>query len=445
MRNILILLTLTLMWPIGAPAQHRPCGTSVLQKRHAVLRDNSPVRRTRTTDFVPSGYEGEKRGLVILVSFPNQAFSEPDSKAAWTARICEEDHSEKGSPGSVADYFRDQSYGRFRLTFDVVGPVEVSQPYEYYGKNVHSDIFDDWFDKADDELVEEACRAVSDSVRFADYDWDDDGMVEEVFILYAGHGENDYYHKSEDVIWPHMGRLTFDWGHSEPLAVQDVFVDIYACSNELDARNAICGIGTICHEFSHCLGLPDLYDSVSGVSVLGNYDLMDSGNYNGDGWVPCGYSSYERYACGWLQPQPIDNPKVLLDSIPASQLQPLHLLANARIYHPSDSAVYYLIERRVKESWDKYLPKDGMQAWYIDYDQQVWDDNLVNVGYHRVERLAVDDIPVPVAITLPLTGTDKVPVAVYDIQGRRLPLSTLLSPHSSLLIVKYSDGTIRKK
>lgn len=445
-RCIQLLLTLASVWPLLLQAQQwKPCGTSVLQHRRAMLRSQSMSAPTRSATSVPVIYVGEKRGLVILVSFPNRSFSEADPKAAWTARICEEGYSEKGSPGSVSDYFRDQSYGRFQIRFDVVGPVEMSQPYEYYGKNVYWEFFDDTFDRADGEMVEEACRAVADSVHFADYDWNGDGMVEQVFLLYAGYGESDYWKKDKNVIWPHMGQLTYDWFYSEPLRLQDVDIDVYACSNEINIYDAIIGIGTMCHEFSHCLGLPDLYNTLSGVSVVGNYDLMDSGNNNSNGWCPPGYSSYERYACGWINPQPIDDPKAFVDSGEAALLQPLHLEPDVRIYQPADTSAYYLIERRENDSWDASLPRAGVQAWYIDYDEEAWTNNVVNVDFNhrRVMRLAVGDIPS--AIASPVGEAAPQPVAVYDLYGRQYSLSVLQTPHASLLIVRFSDGTVQKR
>ena len=273
-------------------------------------------------------------------------------------------------------------------------------------------------------MVEEACRAVCDSVRFSDYDWDGDGVVEEVFLLYAGHGENDYYSITEDVIWPHMGSLSIDWNREQGLLLQDCRIDVYACSNEIKKNNEISGIGTICHEFSHCLGLPDLYDTKKGVSVLGMYDLMDSGSYGGGGWVPTGYSSYERYACGWLTPEPIDDPMSIGD------LAPLHLKPDVRIYQNlDDSPMYYLIENRVAESWDVTLPSHGLMVWRIDYDESDWKENVVNSrdGLRRVDRIKLSDIPT--AISTP--SADIHPVAVYTI-----------SP--SLYIIKYSDGTTKK-
>ena len=79
----------------------------------------------------------------------------------------------------------------------------------------------------------------------------------------------------------------------------------YACSSELKGNSGsnMCGIGTFCHEFSHVLGLPDLYDTeYSGHNTLGSWDIMDYGGYSNNGRTPPSFSSYERFYLGWLTP-----------------------------------------------------------------------------------------------------------------------------------------------
>ena len=430
-RFALYLLLLPLLSLSLSAQQVRPCGTSVLARHHT---HGGPQTRSNDADGQVA-YIGEKRGLVILVAFPDQPFSTDNSRQQWQDIICLQGFSDNEAPGSVSDYFYDQSYGQLRILFDVVGPVEVSQPYAFYGKNKHWAENDD-FDQNDGQMVEEACRAVADSVSFADYDWDGDGRVDMVYIIYAGYGESDYWRTDTDVIWPHMGTLSIDWedDYPEGLTLQGLLIDQYACSNELASNGRLSGHGTICHEFSHCLGLPDLYDTLTGRSVLGRYDLMDTGNYNGSGWCPPGYSSYERYACGWLEPQVTEAPHDI------DSLAPLHLEPDVRIYReePADND-YYLIEYRADDSWDHSLPSHGLMAWHIDYDAKAWEDNLVNVrGRNRVTQGALSIIPtamfVPAAPEPTVTGW-------YDIQGRRLP-SPMNAP--GIYILRYTDGTTKK-
>lgn len=426
-RSIFCLLIWLCVSVVSFAQDLKPCGTSVLTRNRLKGEASSGAmarQRIRRADS-DVAYFGDRRGLIILVEFPDQHFRDDVANETWTAIANTRNYTDNGATGSVSDYFRDQSYDQFRLAFDVVGPVQAQHDYAYYGDNKDWGDPTGWFDQNVGELVEEACRGVADKVRFADYDWDDDGEVEEVYILYAGHGENDYWSKDSTVIWPHMGKLSIDWeGYEDGLVLQGVRIDTYACSNEISRSGDLAGMGTICHEFSHCLGLPDLYNTEDGTSVLGRYDLMDQGNYNGNSWCPVCYSSYERYACGWLSPITVDE----LDQV--GLLLPLHRSPDVRFCRTSPEANdYYLIEYREQTSWDRYIPKGGFLAWHIDYDEEAWQTNTVNndPDHLRVEWMTLDETPMGIE---PLVS-DAHPVALLK-----------LSPH--IYIFRYADGSVRK-
>lgn len=452
MKRILLFLFSALCPLLFSHAQQmKPCGTSVLARKHTTgTRASSREHLKKASQ--QKAYMGEKRGLIILVEFPNAKFQDEDPHQTWSDIANLYGYAEHKAPGSVSDYFYDQSYGKFRLLFDVVGPIETKHEYAYYGQNIDWGPPTGWFDQNVGELVEEVCVAASDQVHFADYDWDSDGEVEQVFLLYAGHGENDYWSKDSTVIWPHMASMIDDWGYKEGLVLQDVRVNIYACASELNRYNKLAGIGTFCHEFSHCLGLPDLYDTKGGYSVLGDYDVMDQGSYGGSGWCPVGYSSYERYACGWLTPVEVTDPHSLMGFDPDGELtgetgvhtvKPLIRYPDACIYRSSPEANdYYLIEYRLKESWDKYLPEGGLLAWHIDYDEQAWYENTVNndPDHLRVDRMTPEEIRTS-GIKGVLRDDNREPCTVYDLQGHRL---AALPTTPGLYILRYPDGTTKK-
>ena len=435
MKRTVFLFLFGLLTAISYAQDFKPCATAMLAKRHKA--QNAKTRQSSQEEI--RHYEGEKKGLIILVEFADVHFATDNPLQTWSDIANKQGYSENEAIGSVSDYFYDQSYGKFRLTFDVVGPVVAAHNHEYYGENKDWGPPTGWFDKNVGELVEEACKGVADKVNFADYDWDNDGEVDQVFLLYAGRGENDYARKDSAVIWPHMASLILDWDYKDGVVIQGKRINIYACSNEIWSNSLhphLAGIGTFCHEFSHCLGLPDLYNTEEGNSVLGDYDLMDYGSYLGEGWCPVGYSSYERYVCGWLTPEPTDDPAGI------TSLLPLHTNPDARIYRSSkDANDYYLIEYRQKaeSSWDKFYPKTGLQAWHIDYDKEVWMNNEVNndPNHLRVERMTVGNIPTAIA---DISSEDKHIIGVYDLHGRPADASS-----SRFQIIRYSDGTSQKK
>ena len=235
-------------------------------------------------------------------------------------------------------------------------------------------------------------------------------------------------------------------GFDIDLRLQGLLIDSYACGNELDAADRTMGIGTICHEFSHCLGLPDVYDATTGESVVGYYDIMDAGNYNGESWYPAGYSAFERYFCGWIEPKPING----LNEV--GEMEPLHLSPDAYIISPFvGSTNFWLIEKRQKASWDKFLPcftenatgeaiTEKVLYWYIDYDQEKWVRNRPNEDHDHYGISLVEADQVPSAIQA-LEKTSNRPVAWYDLQGHRLQGAPT---QRGTYIVRYDDGTTKK-
>ena len=336
----------------------------------AAPRRRQAPRRTQPMDR----FEGKKKGLIILAEFQDKKFLEGHDRAYYERVANERGFSDDGYRGSVKDYFLDQSKGLFELDFDVVGPVTVSHDYAYYGQPGTKDV-----DAHPWEMVVEACQQVADQgVNFAQYDWNGDGFCEQVFVLYAGQGQSDSY--DANTIWPHeyeLHQVTDDYG--KPLYGYDTFIggckiDTYACSNELTSSDGPSGIGTFCHEFSHCMGLPDLYDvDYNGYYGMGLWDLMANGVYNGSAFVPAAYTSYERMVCGWL------DPIELRDDCEVTGMKALTDGGNAYIiYNEAHPDEYYLLENRQLTGWDAALPATGMLVLHVDYDERVWRENVVN-------------------------------------------------------------------
>lgn len=323
-----------------------------------------------------SAYVGERRGLVIMVNFPDRDFIDDDAYSDWDAILNEEGFSENGANGSVSDYFRDQSRGLFDISFDLVGPVTASRSRYYYGAN---DSWDIDIDLNMDELVIEACEAVRGQVDFSDYDWDGDGYVEQVFILYAGGGEA-YTGADSRLIWPHEYYLSAYGDYPLGYEIDGVYIDTYACSSELAglesaANPQLSGLGTFCHEFSHCLGLPDLYTYV-GLDMLGSWDLLSEGCYNADGWCPPEYTAYEKMACGWVEPETLDAPADVDGLLPMSMGGGCYLVRNDCDDEGVDE--YYMLENRQRSGWDAYIPGSGLTIMHVDYDEYKWYYNIVN-------------------------------------------------------------------
>ena len=335
--------------------------------RRARARRSSGPRR----EFgVPTHYTGSKKGIIILVNFSDVQFQTANNQARFDDIANREGYNVSPFTGSVHDYFTAQSYGQFDLTFDVVGPVTLSQKRSYYGQDADGMAGNDM---RPEQMVVEACQAVNDDVTWADYDWDGDGEVDQVFILYAGQGQADG--GSASTIWPHEWVLSEVLGNA--ITLQGTRIDTYACGPELNGSSRINGIGTICHEFTHCLGIPDFYDTSEEGNNFGmsSWSLMDYGSYNNDGYTPCDYTGYERWFCGWVNPVVIDPEQVQQ----VEGMKPINQTADVCvIYNQANDNEYYILQNIQKDGWNKYAPGEGLLVMHVDYSKRVWQENSVN-------------------------------------------------------------------
>lgn len=325
---------------------------------------------------------GSKKGLVILANFANLSMVSSDAHKDFNELFNKEGYSKNGSVGSVHDYFYDQSYGKFNLTFDVVGPVTVNRNYGYYGAN--SEISGS--DKKAYEMIIEACQLIDDKVNFRDYDWDGDGEVDQVFVIYSGYGE--HAGAPSNTIWPHESSLG-----NRSIMLDGVRINTYACSSELNGNSGqvMAGIGTPCHEFSHCLGFPDLYDTdYSGAFGMSYWDVMNSGSHSGpknNGEVPYGYSAYERWFAGWLEMKEITSTQHI-DALPNLEETPEAYI----IYNEGNKNEYYILENHQPSKWFRYVRNytdmHGLMVTHVDYDQRAWTNNVVNPNAKH-QRLSI--------------------------------------------------------
>ncbi len=341
----------------------------------------APGKVTKASNFI-----GKKKGIIILVNFNDLAFKDEHNNELYT-RIANEKNFKEGScRGSVYDYFYAQSEGVFDLEFDIVGPVTVKEKRNYYGaNNAQGD------DKHPASMIIEACHLADSLVNFADYDWDGDGEVDQVFVVFAGKGEADGGPAYS--IWPHEWLLSgaqYYGDGSGPQTLDGVTIDTYACGPELNGSSDLDGIGTICHEFSHCLGYPDFYDTdYSGGQGMGNWDLMDGGCYNGNGHLPAGYTSYERWVAGWIEPTELTGKMSVKD------MKALQEKAEAYIiYNDANKNEYFLLENREKVGWDAELPGEGLLIIHVDYNRRVWADNTPNddPNHQRMTWIPADNV-----------------------------------------------------
>lgn len=330
-------------------------------------------------------YKGVKKGLVVLVDFKNKKFADGHDLEYYKNVINGKDFSdeEEGYVGSVRDYFLAQSNGQFELDFDVVGPVTMSKNYGYYGN-------DGAYQKDEKvyEMIKEACDGIQDKVNLKDYDWDGDGEADQVFFLYAGLGQASG--GSASTVWPHESELRY-WPCGV-LSYSTGKINTYACANELQpetqgsSRYISAGIGTICHEFSHCLGFADMYDTTGGGGYgMSVFDVMDQGSYNGNGFVPCNYTAFERIYAGWVEAIELIDPATVKDMKSVSDYGRPFIM-----YNYKNTNEYFLMENRQNTGWDKGLyGSNGLLIVHVNYVPSRWANNSVNSSAEKIQCCTV--------------------------------------------------------
>lgn len=330
-------------------------------------------------------YKGVKKGLVVLVDFKNKKFADGHDLEYYKNVINGKDFSDEkeGYVGSVRDYFLAQSNGQFELDFDVVGPVTMSNNYGYYG-------YDGAYQKDEKvyEMIKEACDGIQNQVNLKDYDWDGDGEADQVFFLYAGLGQASG--GSANTIWPHESELRY-WPCGV-LSYSTGKINTYACANELQpetqgsSRYISAGIGTICHEFSHCLGFADMYDTTGGGGYgMSVFDVMDQGSYNGNGFVPCNYTAFERIYAGWVEAIELDAPATVKDMKSVSDYGRPFIM-----YNYKNTNEYFLMENRQNTGWDEGLyGSNGLLITHVNYVPSRWANNSVNASNQNIQCCTV--------------------------------------------------------
>ena len=370
--RLLLLTCIATLCTLAAAAQN-DTALFPLADRRGTLNPEWALRRTAgAQDKGPGGnyFKGEKNQLVVLASFADNPFlgDSAATLAQWDKILNTRHLDEPPFTGSFHDYFYDQSYGLFDLSCDLQF-VRVDSCRRY--ASTASD------DENSQYLVQDVMNVLRQrDIEWDRYDWNGDGYVNQLLIIYAGQGSA--YGKMGpryDAIWPHQwwlsqhrkDRQTGIYCDPETVHYQDndYLIDSYCAVQELHRDSTYGSFGTLCHEFSHCFGFPDIY--YGSTSFIYKWDLMDYGNYTGGGFLPTGYSAHERWLMDWLTPAELTTPTIVTD-MPALTDQPVAYL----IRNDACPDEFYLLENRQQTGWDAGLPGAGLTVFHIDYSPLLW-------------------------------------------------------------------------
>ncbi len=391
----------------GMLALEQPDGSFILTDEPIpLLSEQTRLRKAARPDAQPQRTIGKPttpaRGLVLLVQFADTKFKAANDSAAFVDMFNKAGYDYDGATGSAADYFKAQSNNQYQPVFDVFGPITLANDAVYYGEQgeKNGSTINDLY--MADFVMDAVQAADSKGCDFSPYDGDNDGYVDIVYLVYAGRGQADG--GATSTIWPHNWKVTdalyYGRAHSTVItgakwllkSFDGKKVNNYACSAELRRGEYRAGIGTFCHEFSHVLGLPDYYVTISTAAnngknyTPGPWSVMDQGLYNNSGRTPPNYSVYDKYFMSWLTPKHLPKDKQTDVTVTADYTDVYQISGQtgttAKSYKTT-SRVWYL-ENRQHTGWDTYLPGKGLCVWEVVYNNSNWTDNKPNnetVGY----------------------------------------------------------------
>lgn len=340
------------------PAQAHSGKLIPVNRRAEAMRYNARKDQMMTSVSTKADEQSERHGIIILAEYADVAFQ--NTRDDFDALINQVGYSRNNAKGCALEYFNDQFKGKYDFKFDISNIVTLPQNREYYGGNDP----DTNFDARAEDMIADACLLADAEIDFSMYDNNNDGVVENVFVFFAGRSEPEG--GGEDCIWPHAYTLSTK---NKSLTLDGVKIDGYACASELNYNMnheySLAAIGTFCHEFSHTLGLYDLYDTDyegnEGLIAAGCWNstsLMDSGNYNGMGTCPPNYNAVERWMLGITKGVELTQGEHILSPIQDSE--------NIYIIPTDTEKEYYFVECRNNEGWDELIGGSGMLIYHVD-------------------------------------------------------------------------------
>lgn len=348
-----------------------PARTAFLAMIGAHLREAAAIRNERRERFrsqtMPSILERAAKlakpgQTAVTISVPVVLIQYPDFFASQTAASFTDlmNQANYNGTGSFRDYYQQISYGNLTVNATVVGWYTAPNNRVFYkngpGQPSNASV------KPARQLVRSAVDlAEAGGTNWAPYDNDGDGLVDVVFVVHQGPGAecgNPAY------IWSHAFYLN-DGVDNFSVTYDTKLIDRYIIQPEISCTGGHIEIGVFCHEFGHVLGLPDLYDTDYSSAGIGNWDLMASGSYGGNGSTPekpSHMSAWSKIELGWVAPTVVGTTTVGT-SIPQVETSPtvFKLWTNGM---PMNE--YFLIENRQKTGFDVNLPTAGLAIWHVD-------------------------------------------------------------------------------
>ncbi len=267
--------------------------------------------------------------------------------------------------GTVTDYYTEVSYNQLYFTGDAKGWYNVPGPFEnYLGQDGGPNFVVDVIENSDPTLN------YADYIQY--YDGQGRPRIGFLAIVHAGAGAE----AGANNIWSHRWTFTVVTGQPyttddiDPVSGLNVMIDgPYAIMPERSGGNNNSGslieIGVFAHEFGHIFGIPDLYDTDGSSEGIGEWCLMASGSWGGNGSspeTPVHMSAWVKKELGWVTPINVTSYQGPL-SVPNAEENPVvyRMWRDGTITNQ-----YFLIENRQRLGFDANIHDSGFLIYHVD-------------------------------------------------------------------------------
>lgn len=344
-----------------------------------ILRSSSspqPLNRPTPQKWV----SGERYIPTLLVGTTD--IPHADSAAVYDL-LNKEGYNKNGNIGSLRDYYLHSSNGKLDIHFDIYPlPLNVAQTSFGSGSNFSEGNYT----KAGIDALVKHPNFKANANKYCAEGTTVDGFL----FLFPGEEQNAL--KQSDYFWGHKYQMIYNgaasqWskGYTAGGYTFDAYLFIaqYRDNSNNSKLNAM---GIFAHEFSHVLGLPDMY-SGSGTNFVSGptpYDVMTQGMYNGNWETPPSFSAFEREAMGWM---------TIKEMSPNSSyvMRDISKMEAFSVSNPNQNDEYYIVEYRPAVKYDAYIQNNGVYVWYIDYDAYAFENAAVNSNKSH-QRVAMNKV-----------------------------------------------------
>jgi len=331
-----------------------------------VCAGSSVERVRRAAKPAHSATEGTRRVLVLFARFKEEERGWQEVPE-WSKELFDPER-----PGSFSHFYDAMSFGKLRVRGEVASRVYESE------REVGDFLAEEGTEIGDfGSFCLELLQQTDLEIDFARFDddgpdgipdsGDDDGVVDALFIVLASTPTNFLLGRATG-----FGSLGFEGDfRTEDTGISGKPIRISANQGTIQrGRNFAEAVGSMCHEYGHVLGLPDLYDTEflsrqwagpeEDSAGIGAWGLMGWGatGWNGnDG--PNSFCAWSRAQLGWSELVEVEDvvEEVRLDGVGGG----------GRILRvPLALAEYFLLEYRRRDSfYDRHIPAEGLLVWHI--------------------------------------------------------------------------------